>query len=133
MLRSVPVVLFSLLTPTACTGQSSAQTVEQVLRQKTARLKARDPAKEAASAATRGDSRLAGTNYIGPMPSGWSLPGVSCAVWTRPAIGKWYVADDVITSKEEVTHGEAAVRFVTRYNQALVDNPAFLYPELCAR
>jgi len=133
MLRSVPVVLFSLLIPTACTGQSSAQTVEQVLRQKTARLKARDPAKEAASAATRGDSRLAGTNYIGPMPSGWSLPGVSCAVWTRPAIGKWYVADDVITSKEEVTHGEAAVRFVTRYNQALVDQPAFLYPELCAR
>ena len=107
--------------------------MEQVRRQKSARLKARDPANEAASAATRGDSRLAGTNYIGPMPSGWSLPGVSCAVWTRPAIGKWYVADDVITSKEEVTHGEAAVRFVTRYNQALVDSPAFLYPELCAR
>ena len=92
MLRSVPVVLLSLLIPTACTGQSSAQTVEQVLRQKTARLKARDPAKEAANAATRRDSRLAGTNYIGPMPSGWSLPGVSCAAWTRPAIGKWYVA-----------------------------------------
>ncbi len=133
MLRSVSVALFSLLIPTACTGQPSAQTVEQVLRQKTARLNARDPAKEAASAATRGDSRLAGTNYIGPMPSGWSLPGVSCAVWMRPAIGKWYVADDVITSKEEVTHGEAAVRFVTHYNQALVDDPAFLYPELCAR
>ena len=79
MLRSVPVVLFSLLISTACTGQSSAQTVEHVLRQKTARLKARDPGKEAASAATRGDSRLAATNYIGPMPSGWSLPGVSCA------------------------------------------------------
>lgn len=133
MLRSVPVVLFSLLISTACTGQSSAQTVEHVLRQKTARLKARDPGKEAASAATRGDSRLAATNYIGPMPSGWSLPGVSCAVWTRLAIGKWYVADDVITSKEEVTHGEAVVRFVNRYNQALVDSPAFLYPELCAR
>lgn len=133
MLRSVPVVLLSLLLPTACTGQSSAQTVEQVLRQKTARLKARDPAKEAADATQRGDSRLAGSNYIGPMPSGWSLPGVSCALWTRPAIGKWYVADDVITSKEEVTHGQAAVRFITRYNQALVDNPLFLYPELCAR
>ncbi|MEG3166532.1 hypothetical protein U1701_18375 [Sphingomonas sp. PB2P19] len=129
----MPVVLFSLLIPTAYTGQSSAQTVEQVLRQKSARLKARDPAKEAASAATRGDSRLAGTNYIDPMPSGWSMPGVSCALWTRPAIGKWYVADDVIISKEEVTHGEAATRFVTRYNQALVDEPLFLYPELCAR
>lgn len=133
MLRSLPAVLFALLIPNACTGQSSAQTVKQVLRQKTARLKARDPAQEAANAAQRGDSRLAGTNYIGPMPSGWSLPGVSCALWTRPAIGKWYVADDVITSKEEVTHGEAATRFVTRYNQALVDDRLFLYPELCAR
>ncbi|QHL91174.1 hypothetical protein GVO57_10540 [Sphingomonas changnyeongensis] len=133
MLRSVLVVLFFLLIPAACTGQSSAQTMEQVLRQKTARLKARDPAKEARSAANRGDFRLAGSNYIGFMPSGWSLPGVSCALWTRPAIGKWYVADDVISGKEEVTHGEAATRFVTRYNQALVDDPLFLYPELCAR
>lgn len=133
MLRSVPVVLLCLLLPGAYANQSSAQTIEQVFRQKTARLKARDPAKEAVAAAARGNSRLAGTNYIGPMPSGWSLPGVSCAVWTRSAIGKWYVADDVINSREEVAHGQEAVRFVTRYNQALVDDPRFLYPELCAR
>lgn len=133
MLRSVPVILLCLLLPVTYAGQASAQSFDQVLQQKAQRLKARNPAREASAAAERGDSRLAGTNYIGPiMPSGWELPGVSCALWTRPAIGKWFVQDDV-TGPEEVSHANAAMRFVTRYNQALVDNPLFLYPELCAR
>src|SRR5690606_36924823 len=68
----------------------------RILAQKIARLNARDPAREAKEAAARGDFRLGGFNHIGPMPMGWSLPGVSCTVWTRDMIGKWHVNQDVI-------------------------------------
>lgn len=132
MLRSAPVVLLCLLLPAAFAGQALAQSLDQVLQQKVQRLKTRNPAREATAAAERGDSRLAGTNFIGPMPSGWSLPGVTCVLWTRTAIGKWFVQDDV-TGPAEVPHASAAIRFVTSYNQALVNDPLFLYPELCAR
>ena len=63
--------LAALAGTVTCSTELSAQSLDQVLRQKTARLKARNPAKEAAVAIERGDSRLAGTNHIGLVPTGW--------------------------------------------------------------
>ncbi len=106
--------------------------VETTLRQKAARLERRDPVKEAADAAARADFRLAATNFIGPSPAGWDLPGVECRMWTRNAIGKWFVGDDVVGPGED-RHAGVAIRYLTRYNQALVGHPDFLYPDLCAK
>jgi len=103
----------------------------QILAQKIARLNARDPAREAKEAAARGDFRLGGFNHIGPMPTGWSLPGVSCTVWTRDMIGKWHVNQDVIMPGDS-QHTSAAVGFIAAYNRAMVTDPAFAYADVCA-
>lgn len=103
----------------------------QVLTQKITRLNGRDPAREAKEAAARGDFRLGGFNHIGPMPRGWSLPGVSCTLWSRDMIGKWHVNQDVIMPGDG-QHTSAAVGFIAAYNRAMVTDPAFAYADVCA-
>lgn len=102
-----------------------------VLRQRIVHLNARNPRAEAAEAAARGDFKLAATNFIGPAPSGWSLPGVSCDAWKPDLIGKWHVNQDVIRGGDS-EHTAASLAFMAIYNGALVANPAFPYRDVCA-
>lgn len=100
------------------------------LRERVARLNARDPAAEAVAAAERGDFRLGGTNHIGPMPTGWSLPGVECRTWSREMIGKWHVNQDVVMPGD-AEHSGASLDFIAAYNRAMIASPAFAYPDVC--
>lgn len=102
----------------------------RVLRQRVANLNARSPRAEALAAAARGDFRLAATNFIGPEPSGWSLPGVSCTAWKLDLIGKWHVNQDVIRGGDG-EHTAASLAFMRIYNGALVADPAFPYRDIC--
>lgn len=103
----------------------------RVLAQKVARLNARDPAQEARAAAARGDFRLGSFNHIGPMPTGWSLPGVNCLRWNREQIGKWHVNQDVIMPGDG-EHTAASVAFIAAYNRALAGDSAFPFADVCA-
>ena len=103
----------------------------RMLAEKVARLNARDPAAEARAAALRGDFRLGGFNHIGPMPRGWSLPGVHCSHWKREQIGKWHVNQDVIRPGDG-EHTAASVAFIAAYNRALVGETAFPFADVCA-
>lgn len=103
----------------------------RVLGEKIARLNGRDPAAEARAAVARGDVRLGGFNHIGPMPQGWSLPGVKCSRWTYDRIGKWHVNQDVVRPGD-ARHTSASVAFIAAYNRAVVTDPAFPWPDVCA-
>lgn len=102
-----------------------------VLRAKVERLNRRDPAAEARAATARGDFRLGAYNHIGPMPRGWETVGVTCRAWTRELVGKWHVNQDVVRPGDP-EHSAAALAFLAAYNQALVSDPAFPYPDVCA-
>lgn len=103
----------------------------RALSEKIVRLNGRDPAAEAHAAVARGDARLGAFNHIGPMPQGWNLPGVDCTRWTRDQIGKWHVNQDVV-SPGDSEHTSASVAFVAAYNRAVVTDPAFPWPDVCA-
>ncbi|NBW08062.1 MAG: ankyrin repeat domain-containing protein [Caulobacteraceae bacterium] len=103
----------------------------RALSDKIARLNARDPAAEAHAAVSRGDARLGAFNSIGPMPQGWSQPGVDCKRWTREMVGKWHVNQDVVLPGDR-EHTSASVAFIAAYNRAVVTDPAFPWPDVCA-
>ena len=65
------------------------------------------------------------------MPRGWDTPGVECGVWPRDLISKWHVNQDVIRPGDS-EHSAAAMAFLAAYNRAVVSDPAFPYPDICA-
>lgn len=103
----------------------------RVLSDKIVSLNRRDPSAEAHAALMRGDARLGAFNHIGPMPQGWSLPGVDCTKWSRDQIGKWHVNQDVV-SPGDSEHTSASVAFIAAYNRAVVTDPAFPWPDVCS-
>lgn len=103
----------------------------RVLDEKTKRLQSRNPVAEARAALAKGDYRLGAVLAIDPIAPGWRTVGVECSVWTRVQIGKWHVFDDVRTPAM-IRHTEASIRFLSAYNQALVEDPKFPYPDYCA-
>lgn len=107
------------------------QTRCQVLSGKIARLNNRNPAAEARAAALRGDFRLGAYNSIGPMPQGWSLPGVECSQWRREQISKWHVNQDVVSSGDR-EHSSASIAFIAAYNRSIVTDPAFPFADVCS-
>lgn len=103
----------------------------RVLSDKIVRLNKRDPSAEAHAALARGDARLGAFNHIGPMPQGWSLPGVDCTKWSRDQIGKWHVNQDVVAPGDS-EHTSASVAFIAAYNRAVVTDPVFPWPDVCS-
>ena len=103
----------------------------RILAQKIARLNSRDPAEEARTAAAQGDYRLHGFNHIGPMPQGWSLPGVTCSTWSRDMIDQWHVNQDVVGDGDR-EHTDASVGFITVFNRTMVTAPTFPFADVCS-
>ncbi len=128
LLLILALISLLLIVWIAWIGTSSARSA--VLYRKTVALYWRNPAREAAEAAAHADFRLAWAHAAGPLPSPSSLPGIECTVWFRSATGKRLSTSDMRRPGDDM-HEAAAYRFLTRYNQALIANPAFPYPELC--
>lgn len=102
----------------------------RVLGEKIDRLNRRDPVREAKEAAAAGDFRLGATNHIGPAPTGWSMPGVTCSLWARDMIGKWHVNQDYIQPGDS-EHSAASTAFIAAYNRALIADARFPFADVC--
>lgn len=104
-----------------------------VLNQKTQRLARRDPVAEARAAAEADNFRLGAVQTFGdPGGGGWDIPGADCrSAMHRELIGKWHAFDDYVT-EAEARHTEASIRFIERYNRALLASPAYPDKDVCA-
>lgn len=98
-------------------------------------IKRLDPAKEARSAAERGDYRLAALIWAGPPPPNkkrlWYILGVECKELEDKDVVIWHFESDVMYSATQAQVDGFMNRFAAAYNAALLKERAFPAARSC--